>query len=49
MIKKKPFVCYLREGGSAEGSVEDTRDRKEWNNSTLHSEDLKVKKCVTVR
>lgn len=43
-FKKKPIVCYLREGGRAEGSVEDTRDRKERNNSSLHSEDLKTNK-----
>lgn len=28
-INKEAIVCYLRELGSAEGSVADTRDRKE--------------------
>lgn len=41
-IIKEPIVCYLRESGSAEGSVADTRDRKEWKSSTLHRRDLKT-------
>lgn len=41
-IIKEPIVSYLRELGSAEGLVADTRDRKEWKISNLHSRDLKV-------
>lgn len=32
---------YLSESGSADWSVADTRDRKEWKSSSLHSKDLK--------
>lgn len=39
---KGPIVGYLRELGRAEGSVADTRDRKEWNSSSLHSRDLEA-------
>lgn len=41
---KDPIVGYLRELGSAEGSVADTRDKKEWKSSSLHSKDLKAHK-----
>lgn len=41
---KDPIVGYLRELGSAEGSVADTRDKKEWKSSSLHSRDLKAHK-----
>lgn len=41
---KDPIVSYLRELGSAEGSVADTRDKKEWKSSSLHSRDLKAHK-----
>lgn len=41
---KDPIVSYLRELGSAEGSVADTRDKKRWKSSSLHSRDLKAHK-----
>lgn len=39
---KDPIVSYLRELGSVEGSVADTRAKKEWKSSSLHSRDLKA-------
>lgn len=45
-IVKESIVCYLRESGSAEGSVADTRDRKEWKSSSLHRRDLKTHEHV---
>lgn len=45
---KEPIVCYLRESGSAEGSVADTRDRKEWKSSILHKRDLKTHKHAEI-
>lgn len=47
-IIKEPIVSYLRELGSAEGLVTDTRDRKEWKISSLHSRDLKQNKYAQI-
>lgn len=43
---RNAIVLYLRELGSAEGSVADTRDRKEWKSSSLHSADLKAHRQI---
>lgn len=43
---KDAIVRYLRELGSAEESVADTRDRKEWKSSSLHSADLKAHRQI---
>lgn len=43
---KDAIVHYLRELGSSEGSVADTRDRKEWKSSSLHSADLKAHRQI---